>query len=78
MNFNVYVDKRTGERLNSLARARRTSRNALVREALTRLLEPGHKAGWPAEVLEFQGIGNAPPFEDARRKLRSPRPDPLA
>lgn len=78
MNFNVYVDKRTGERLTSLARARRTSRNALVREALTQLLEPGHKAGWPAAVLEFQGIKGMPPFEQARRKLRSPRPDPLA
>lgn len=78
MNFNVYVDKRTGERLNRLARARRTSRNALVREALTRLLEPGHEAGWPAEVLEFQGIKSVPPFEHARRKFRSPRPDPLA
>lgn len=78
MNFNVYVDKPTGERLNRLARARRTSRNALVREALTRLLDPGHRAGWPAVVLEFQGVGSAPPFEDVRRKLRSPRPDPLA
>lgn len=78
MNFNVYVDQRTGERLNRLARARRTSRNALVREALAQLLEPGHKAAWPAEVLEFQGIKNAPPFEHARRKLLSPRSDPLA
>lgn len=78
MNFNVYVDRRTGERLNNLARARRTSRNALIREALARLLEPGHKAGWPPEVLEFQGIAGARPFEQARRKLRPPQPDPLA
>ena len=77
MNFNVYVDKRTAERLNRLARARRTTRNALVREALTQLLEPGHKAGWPAEVLEFQGIAGTQPFEEARRKLRPPRPNPL-
>lgn len=77
MNFNVYVDKRTGERLDRLAKARRTSRNALIREALAHLLEPGHRAGWPREVLEFKGLEGARPFEDSRRDLRAPRPDPL-
>ncbi|WP_442958345.1 ribbon-helix-helix protein, CopG family [Povalibacter sp.] len=31
MNFNVYVDKDTAERLGRLAKARRTSRNRLAR-----------------------------------------------
>lgn len=78
MNFNIYIDKQTGERLERLASARRTSRNALIREALAHLLEQGGKAGWPAEVLGFQGIPAARPFEAARRKLRAPRKDPLA
>jgi hypothetical protein len=78
MNFNVYIDKQTGERLERLAKARRTSRNALIREALAHLLERGTKAEWPPEVLGFQGVPEATPFEDARRKLGAPRRDPLA
>lgn len=78
MNFNVYIDKQTGERLERLARTRRTSRNALIREALAHFLERGAKSKWPPEVLGFQGIPGARPFEAARRKLRAPRKDPLA
>jgi len=78
MNFNVYIDKQTGERLERLAKARRTSRNALIREALAHLLERGAKAEWPPEVLGFQGVPKATPFEDARRKLGAPRGDPFA
>lgn len=78
MNFNVYIDKQTGERLERLARTRRTSRNALIREALAHLLERGAKAEWPPEVLGFQGVPEALPFEGARRRLGAPREDPLA
>jgi hypothetical protein len=78
VNFNVYVDKQTGARLERLARTRRTSRNALIREALAHLLERGAKAEWPPEVLSFQGVPGAWPFEGARRKLGAPGKDPLA
>ena len=78
MNFNVYIDKQTGERLERLARTTGTSRNALIREALAHLLERGAKAGWPPEVLGFQGFPTARPFEAARPRLRAPRKDPLA
>jgi hypothetical protein len=78
VNFNVYIDKQTGARLEQLARTRRTSRNALIREALARLLERREKAEWPPEVLGFEGVAGAPRFEGARRKLGAPRKDPLA
>ncbi|MFN0315104.1 MAG: CopG family transcriptional regulator [Burkholderiales bacterium] len=78
MNFNVYIDKETGDRLGRLAKARGTTRNTLIREALAQILERGGKAGWPPEVLGFEGISAARPFEAARRKLRAPRKDPLA
>lgn len=71
MNFSIHIDKRIGERLERLARIRRTSRNALIREALAHLLE---RAEWPPEVLGFQGVPKAAPFEDARRKLGAPQP----
>jgi len=78
VNFNVYIDKQTGDRLERLARTRRTSRNALIREALAHLLERGTNAEWPPEVLGFRGTAGMRPFEAARRKLRPPRKDPLA
>ena len=78
MNFNVYIDKQTGERLARMAKARRTTRNALIREALAHLVarEPG--VPWPQEVLGFRGIAAARPFEQARRTLGAPGADPLA
>lgn len=78
MNFNVYIDKQTGNRLERLARTRRTSRNALIREAVAHLLDHGAKVAWPPEVLGFEGIPALRPFEAARRRLRAPREDPLA
>ena len=78
MNFNIYVDKQTGERLARMAKKRRTSRNALVREALQHLVTQGPGAQWPREVLDFQGVRKARPFEAARRKLVPPSTDPLA
>ena len=78
MNFNVYIDKQTGDRLDRLAKARRTSRNALIREALAQLVKRGAKAQWPQEVFDFRGIPEARPFEHTRRALRAPRKDPFA
>lgn len=78
MNFNVYIDKETVERLERLAKARRTSRNALIREAVEQLLDRAPDAGWPRAVLDFEGVAGTRPFERSRGKLRAPRRDPLA
>lgn len=77
MNFNVYIDEQTGERLERLAQSRGKSRNALIREALAQLLDRGAKAGWPPEVLGFGGLPGSRPFEAGRRRLRPARKDPL-
>ena len=77
MNFNVYLDKQTVDRLNRLAKARGVKRNALIREAVEHLLARETRAGWPAAVLEHRGVPG-PAFESGRRKLRPPRRDPLA
>ena len=70
--------RRLGERLGRLAKTRRTSRNALIREALGHLLEKRAGGEWPREVLEFRGVPGVRPFEGTRRGLKAPRPDPLA
>lgn len=77
MNFNVYVDKRTGERLRRLAKARRTTRNALIREALAHLLDREANTSWPEAVLDFEGDRAAPRFEATRERLAPPREDPF-
>jgi hypothetical protein len=66
MNFNVYIDKHTVARLERLAKARRTSRNALIREAVEQLLDRTPGAAWPRSVLDFKGIPRARPFEQSR------------
>ena len=78
MYFNVDIDKQIGERLERLAKDRGTSRNSLIREALSRFLDNDAKREWPDSVLRFEGIRGTPRFENARRKLRAPRKDPLA
>ena len=78
MNFNVYVDKRTGEQLAKLAKRRRTTRNALIREAVARLLDEAATPRWPAAVMKFTGDRRAPRFEEHRDELSQSDEDPLA
>lgn len=77
MNFNVYLDDETVTRLNALARKRGTTRNALIREAVSRLLDRKGAAGWPPSVAGFEGDPDAPAFEAYRDELAAPRKDPL-
>jgi Ribbon-helix-helix protein, copG family len=69
MNFNVYIDKRTGEKLEHLAKRRGASRNRLVREALAHLLDREKVTGWPEAVLGFTGVEKFEPFEKRRCSL---------
>jgi hypothetical protein len=78
MNFNIYVDKRTGEQLKRLARMRRTTRNALIRDALGRLVAREAGAEWPDLVRNFTGVPTMPRFESHRGKLKQPSTDPFA
>jgi hypothetical protein len=76
MTFNFYIDKRTDEKLQRLARRRRTTRNALVRAALAHLLARDTAAGWPEVVLGFHGVEGATRFESLRRQLAIARRKP--
>ena len=77
MNFNVYLDRDTGVRLKRLAKARRTTRNALIREAVATVLGGKASAAWPDVVREFTGNPATRRFEATRRDLRRPSRDPL-
>jgi len=78
MNFNIYIDKQTGARLERLAKARRMPRNALIREALAHMVVHGAGGSWPQEVLDFRGVPKGRAFEETRSRLAAPSADPLA
>jgi predicted transcriptional regulator len=79
MNFNIYLNTAVGEALKRLAKRRKTTRNALIREAVEDLVakEIGSQT-WSTTVLEWQGDSTFGPFEDHRTRLRRPTEDPLA
>ncbi len=77
MNFNLYLDDETGMALNRWAQVQGESRNALVRRAVREWLQRQQTPDWPAEVREFQGIVDWPPFESHREGFNEPG-DPFA
>jgi len=77
MHFNIYLDAQTGRHLNDCAQAEKKSRNALIREAIEEWLGR-HRAGWPEEIMEFQGVGDFLPFESHRAELQPPNLDPFS
>jgi hypothetical protein len=77
VNFNVYLDDPTVERLNKLARRQSTTRNALIREAVGQFLAQQGPQGWPEAVMAFDGAPDVQPFEAPRKALKAPRKDPL-
>ncbi len=78
MNFNIYLDDKTGEQLRRAAKKSRESRNAIVRQAVSEWLSHQGKPQWPDEVITFKGIADVPLFEASRDKLKPPADDPLA
>ncbi len=78
MDFNIYLDEKTGQQLKQVAKQEGESRNALVRQAVSEWLKRHGKSRWPDEVLAFKGVGDMPRFEAGRRGLKTPHADPLA
>jgi metal-responsive CopG/Arc/MetJ family transcriptional regulator len=76
MNFSVHLDDRTMAALEDLARTSRKTRNALIRQAVTELLERQRHGEWPASVLEFFASptdnSDLVPFEARRDELVPP------
>jgi predicted transcriptional regulator len=78
MNFNIYIDDKTGEQLNHAAGETGESRNSLIRRAVSEWLDRHGVSRWPDEVMNFNGVADVGRFEDSRAKLRPPAADPFA
>ena len=78
MNFNIYLDSEMGAALKRLAKRKKITRNALIRQAVEHLLEKeAHSQEWSEAVLQWQGDPKFLPFESHRAKLAEPAQDPF-
>ena len=50
----------------------------MIRQAVMEWLARRKQPQWPAEVMDFQGLPDLPPFEAGRDTLKPPATDPLA
>lgn len=78
MNINIYIEDSLGKCLNEQTKQRKTTRNAIIREAIKEWLTHHEIKKWPHSILTFQGIANAPSFESHRVDLFPPKEDPFA
>lgn len=78
MNFNIYLDDTTGQRLNAIAQQMGESRNAMIRKAVSEWLDHQSQPQWPEAVMNFKSMADVPLFEASRDRLIPPVEDPLA
>jgi len=73
MTVNIEVDDELLRQIDLAAAEGGTTRSALIQQALREWLCE-KRAGWPAEVMVFQGLSEAPRFESKREELKLPEP----
>jgi hypothetical protein len=79
MNFNVYVNKNTGEKINEIAKSLHRSRNSIINEALEEWLYQHSNEKWPTDFFNFKPIKDVPDFKALRKDLsKEIKEDPLA
>jgi predicted transcriptional regulator len=79
VNFNIYLDTALGAALNRLAKRRKVTRNALIRQAVEELVNKESRShDWSAAVMQWQGDPKFEAFETHRAQLAPPDEDPLS
>lgn len=78
MNFNVYVNKKMGERISKVAKSSHRSRNSIITEALEEWLNNHTYSQWPKNFFDFNPVEDVPDFEASRNDLKGLSEDPLA
>ena len=70
MHFSIYLDDKTGQRLNEVAKVSGKSHDVLIRDAIELCMGMVYEtAPWPEDVMTFQGMDDFPPFENHRTEL---------
>lgn len=78
MNFTVYVNKKTGERIDKVAKNLHRSRNSIIAEALDEWLDRHVLRQWPKSFFNFDQTEDVPDFKALRKDLKEISEDPLA
>lgn len=68
MNFNVYLNKKIGEKINKMAELLHRSRNSIINEALEEWLNR-HSASWPKNFFDYDPVEDTPGFKSLRSYL---------
>lgn len=69
MNFNIYLNKKTGELITKMAKNLHRSRNSIIVEALDEWLECHSQSQWPENFFNFTPITDIPDFKANRDEL---------
>ncbi len=79
MSFSIHLDNNSIEQLLRLAKKTGKTRNALIREAVERLLHDEACVAWPKAVEQLAGaMPDLTPFEANRAELLPLKDDPFA
>lgn len=79
MNFNIYIKKEIGDKINNAAKHFHKSRNSIVNEALEEWLKNHTKTEWPENFFDFSPAEDVPDFKTLREDLKdNVLEDPLA
>ena len=79
MNFNVYLNQKTGKRITQIAKSLHRSRNSIVNEAVEEWLANHTKTKWPKNFFDFSPIEDELDFKSLRSELKNNiSHDPLA
>ena len=78
MNISAYLPDKLIAAVDRLARDARTSRSALIREAIELYLRRRERGAWPDAVQQWPGDAEFPPFESGRGTAEHETRDPFA
>ncbi len=78
MNFNIYIDNKTGKEIISISQLTGKSKNTIIREAIQEWVAHHQIQKWPEIILEFKGVKNLKRFESYRKELLAPKAEFLS
>ena len=78
MNFSIHIDDQLLRELTGLVKKSGKTRNALIKEAIAKLVTSQKKKHWPREAVELFGASrDLKPFESYRAECSFSSDDPF-